>query len=585
MIGNQTLKSFISPFITCGLMLLLLITCQSAFSKGNLFFNVSATGVPANVNITLCLNGKGALSCQNYNTSALTLNLLTTIPNHTYSFAGIKINTPGYALSGCSLYNNGYCLFSVSNIKPAVVSLTPLTCQADVIAFYPTVTKVNNPVNNKSKSPQQFTINMTMCNSLGKPLIPSEQNPIHIDVYGAPHGVISPTSTTTSTGTVTFTYSGESFPNNISINAWIKDSSNNGAAIGVTQVLHQNTPPSCTYGSTSYHVALEQSLPDALQIMADVGYDINASDKTLERFTIDTGSLGVIVPKNKLPKNAKVIGPGAPGIKYYDSSGNTYSGNYYLAPIRIKTDNGMVQTQPIMVLGIDKAYCSGPTTRSCYSHPPIPNLHYMGVGFNRNSTTPGDLFNSPTANAFLHLTNSSNGTDLSPGYYLTPGDLSTSYGLTLGITSTNNYNVIKLTPNASVPGDFNAQPGCYGFPHAPLPNQFCGTALLDVGIDSMFIDLPKSLWPAGTYNTNNKVPEGTDMVILMGVLNSPAMQYDFTAVEGTPPPVNSPTPTSVQWINSTATGMVFVNTGRRPLYLYNYFYEGQCGQVGFKSLP
>lgn len=102
---------------------LLLIVYQSAFSAGGLFFNVSATGEPENLNITLCLNGKGPISCQNYNVSALTLIIFTTIPNHSYPFAGIKINTPGYVLSGCTAINNGYCLFTVSDKTAANIEI------------------------------------------------------------------------------------------------------------------------------------------------------------------------------------------------------------------------------------------------------------------------------------------------------------------------------------------------------------------------------------------------------------------------------------------------------------------------------
>lgn len=567
---------------------LFLIVCQCVFAGSGLLFNVSATGTPSNVNITLCLNGKAALSCQNYNVSALTLSILTTIPNRTYSFAGIKVNTPGYSPTGCSMNGNGYCLFSASNTNVATITVTappsPSTCQPSVIVFSPAVSRVSNSIGSTPNPIQQFTIHMSPCNSQGQPLIPSANNPIHVDVYGAPDGVISPTSTTSSTEDVTFTYSGQSFPNNISINAWISDSSNNGAALGVTQVLPQNIPPSCSYGSTSYQVPLVSTLPNALDVMADVGYNENAAQNSLTSFTIDTGSLGVLVPSHELPHNGNVIGPGAPGVKYYDSSGNTYSGNYYLAPVRVKLASGVVMTQPIMVLGINNAYCSGPTTKSCYSNPPSPNLHYLGVGFNRNSTTAGDLFNSPTANAFLHITNTQNGTDLSPGYYLTPNDNSTTTGLTLGITSNTNYDVINLVSNPTVPGDFYPQAGCYSFPNSPPPNQFCGTALLDVGIDSMFIELPKDQWPAGTHNVNNEVPLGVYMGILMGAVNTPSLEYSFNAVHGNPPS-DSPTPTVVQWVNSATTGQIFVNTGRRPLYIYDYFYDGQCGQVGFKPLP
>lgn len=546
------------------------------------FFNVSATGPAAPISMILCLNGNGPLSCQTYTTSAINLSITTTIPNHTYPNAGIKINTPGYSLKGCTLNSNGYCLFAVSNTNAATVSLTP-SCQADVIVFSPANTFVDNATLKTQNNPQQFTIQMKMCNSQFQPIIPSESNPIHVAVYGAPNGAITPTSTTTSTGSITFTYNGQSFPNNISINAWISDKSNNGAALGVTQVLKKNTP-SCVYGSMSYEVPLVGTLPDALQVKADVGYDQNAPISSLATYTIDTGSLGVVVPSHELPNNANVIGPGAPGVKYYDSSGNTYSGNYYLAPVRVKLASGTVQTQPIMVLGIDKAYCTGPITKSCYSHPPTPDLHYLGVGFNRNSTTADDLFNSPTANAFLHITNANNGTDVTPGYYLTPADNLTATGLRLGITSVNDYDIIHLTPNPAIPGDFNAQAGCYRFPNSSPSSPFCGTALLDVGIDSMFIELPKAQWPAGTYDVNQKVPAGIDMAILMGAINTPALAYSFSAVQNNPPS-DSPTPTVVQWVDSSLTGQIFVNTGRRPLYIYDYLYNGQCGQVGFKALP
>lgn len=557
------------------------MACQSAFCDAGSYFNITATGTPANLSISLCLNGKAALSCQNYNASATILNVSTLVTNHTYPNAGIRINTPGHVVSGCTPTRNGYCLFSVSDTKTAIIPVTTPSCQAGVISFTPSNITVNNPLTG-SNAPQEFTVSMTMCNSQGQALIPSAANPIHVDVYGAREGVISPTSTTTSTGTLTFTYNGQSFPNNISINAWIRDSTNNGAALGVTQVLQQNKPPICSYGEISYNVPLKSTLPEALQVDADVGYNTNDPTTTLTPFTLDTGSLGVVVPASELPQNSHVIGPGASGVKYYDSSGNTYSGNYYLAPVRIQTNNGTVQTIPILVLGIDKAYCTGPTTRSCYtnSSPPAPDLHYMGVGFNRNSTTTNDLFNSPTANAFLHLNNANNGTDIGPGYNLTPSD-ATITGLSLGITDTSDYQTVNLVANPSVPGDFSAQPGCYSFTDFSPAQQFCGTALLDIGIDYMFIDLPKSQWPAGTFDSVERVPVGTAMSILMGPISAPAMQYSYMTNNTNTYPA---APNYVQWIDSTTTDQIFVNTGRRPLYKYNYFYEGQCGQVGFKPL-
>ena len=79
------------------------------------------------MSITLCLNGKGPLSCQQLTVTALTLTILTTIPNHSYAYAGIKINTPNYTIANvgvdCTPYDNGYCLFSVSDSTPKTLTI------------------------------------------------------------------------------------------------------------------------------------------------------------------------------------------------------------------------------------------------------------------------------------------------------------------------------------------------------------------------------------------------------------------------------------------------------------------------------
>ncbi len=108
-------------------LLVLLLSYHSLFSASGLLFDVLATGTPAKVSITLCLNGKGPTSCQNYTVSALDLTIRT-VPKHIYSNAGIKINTPGYTLANigvdCVLFNKGYCLFTVGNTRGKTISLT-----------------------------------------------------------------------------------------------------------------------------------------------------------------------------------------------------------------------------------------------------------------------------------------------------------------------------------------------------------------------------------------------------------------------------------------------------------------------------
>ncbi len=89
-------------------------------------------------------------------------------------------------------------------------------------------------------------------------------------------------------------------------------------------------------------------------------------------------------------------------------------------------------------------------------------LRYLGIGFNRENFTYEDLFQTPADNAFLHLTDKSNGTDISPGYQIGAASI------TLGITSTSGYNLIPLTPmGAQVPGEYDDAAGCFNFPGAP----------------------------------------------------------------------------------------------------------------------
>jgi hypothetical protein len=121
-------------------------------------------------------------------------------------------------------------------------------------------------------------------------------------------------------------------------------------------------------------------------------------------------------------------------------------------------------------------------------------------------------------------------------------------------------------------------PGCYQFTTLSGDPQFCGNLLLDVGISEMFIDLPFADRPAGSYGSNNEVPDGVGMQIQAGPTNQPAMSYNFTAVQPPEQPTG-PAPTYVEWVNVSS---IFVNTGRRPLLAFDYYYSAQCGQAGFK---
>lgn len=470
------------------------------------------------------------------------------------------------------------------------------------IRFSPPVVRLDNPTSPGGRgSAGTFTVDVAAYDVNGRRIEPSAEHPIEIALHGAPSGAVTPERTTLTSGsTATFTYDGSFFANPITLAAWVLDPGASAATaataaaqggvattttLETTQLVHQN-PIDCAYGDLSYDVPVLCSTPgdpttcateaieNGLKVEAAVGYAAPADDDLVE-FAIDTGSLGVIVPASELGPDA--IGPGAMGTTFYDSSGNTYAGNYYLAPVSVQLANGaVISSSPIKVLAITSAYCA-PGYPKCEQNPPKPDLHYLGVGFDRSPTNPQDLLGRPVDNPFLHLAVPTGSGDVSPGYVLGGN------AIQLGITSTTGYATVPLAPSATVPGDWTTMSGCYGFPDLPAPNQFCGTLLLDVGIVEMFLDLAPADRPAQAVAQDcpkggnaSCVPVGTTMHIVAGSPSSPAASYAFTVADRP----QGPAPTYAQWIDSSN---VFVNTGRRPLLAYDYLYDARCGNVGFRA--
>lgn len=506
-----------------------------------------------------------------------------------------------YALSDVSAEKRGAPWWAVS-VLACVFSFVPGSSFAEAdaalanqIVFNPGTVSLTNPVSPKRQGvQQQVALALAVHDQSGNPVQPSPGQPVEIRVYGAPEGVIAPSSTqVTDGGGVTLSYNGGYFPNPVTVEAYLKlGGSPASYAIGTIQILPKNTVAG--KGASSFSVPYwcdthadpncgQSYVQSPLKVLAAVGVDSPGAEQ-LSAYTIDTGSLGVVVPVGELGANA--IGPAGPGVKFYNSSGNTYSGNYYLAPVTLAASAGdsstQVQTFPIMVLAIDKAYCA-PGYKKCEIHPPTPDLHYLGVGFDRNGTGAGDSFNSPAYNALLQIDTAANGTDVNPGYVLT------GTGAGIGITAgdVNGYSAVKLAPNAEVPGDWNAAPGCFAFPGiGSMPNRFCGSLLIDVGISEMFIELAPGRRPSKAVEPDPMgggytVPAGTVMSVLAGSPGRAAMKYKFTyAAEKS----RGPAPSSITWIDPPAPQTVFVNTGRNVLNSFDYFFDARHGKVGFRAL-
>lgn len=458
------------------------------------------------------------------------------------------------------------------------------------VAFSPSVVRLDNPrTKGTTSSPQAFSIDVVAYDAAGGVIEPSADNPLLVEVHGAPPGAITPQSVALTSGsTVQFAYDGSYFPNPITLTASIDHATTSSTArvaqatsaaksLGRSQILHAN-PIDCTYGTTSYTLPLlcrnggssadcvDETMQDGLVIEAAVGTGV-----PFKSFVIDTGSLGVMVPLSDLGEGA--MGPGAPGVKFYDSSGRTYAGNYYLAPVQFRLADGtIVSTPAIKVLAITDAYCAKGYPQ-CEADPPTPTLRYLGVGFDRAPTAEDDGLDLPADNPFLQVAAGDPPSDVSPGYVLT------TTSVTVGITSTAGFDTVALSPSTTIAGDWDSAPGCFAFPNLAQPNQFCGHLLLDVGIRDMFLALEKSQRPAAAVDHATSlptVPNGTHMQIVAGSPDAPAASYEYVLS----PQASGPAPTVATWIESSNT---FVNTGRRPLLAFDYLYDARCGNVGFRA--
>jgi len=453
------------------------------------------------------------------------------------------------------------------------------------VSFSPSVVRLGNPTSpGTSVAPSSFTVEVVAHDDLGRRIVPSTDDPLRIEVSGVRRGAITPAEVRLTSGSsVTFTYDGGFLATPVTIAAWIDQPGGDRKALGRMQVLPGNAVDCvhapgrhtlrvlCEDGGSEEECGLA-AIRRGLKVRAAVGYGEDARER-MQPFGVDTGSIGTVVPVERLGPDA--IGPGAPGRVYYDSSGRIFSGSYYLATVAFETEDGrVVRTPRMLVLGIDSASCA-PGHPACRPSDE-PGLHYLGVGFARGAAD-AHRFVSPADNAFLRLADDGAG-ELSPGYVLTGREVG------IGVPSTEGWALAPLEPSTTAAGDWSPARACYAFPELPEPNRFCGNFLLDVGLAEMFLDLPRAERPAGSEATRRcgdrdcaYVPDGTAMRIAVGAPDAPAMEYGFT-LRREP---RGPEPTSATWIDRAP---VFVNVGRRPLFRFHYLFDATCGNVGFRRV-
>jgi hypothetical protein len=293
--------------------------------------------------------------------------------------------------------------------------------------------------------------------------------------------------------------------------------------------------------------------PDFSNLTTTLKVNARVNGGLEEAFTVDTGSVGVVLPAGDVPN----IPAGSPaGRLTYSSSGLQLDGVWVTEPMTFPDavasgGAAAVATTSVPVLAVTSSTCTGVGVNAGSCTGTIP--HQLGIGFGRGT----EVQQSPVYNPALNLVDMAGGT-MWRGYMIE------RQGLVFGLTGTNvNAGFVTQaltsagTPSAGTHNDWKTPSGGFSVGSGPLLN---GVVLMDTGLLDMILEdssLPQSGSPAS----------GTAMKIVIG-----SHDYVFNVNDG-----GSATPTSVNYAYPNET---FVNTGLRALGHYDVMYDADGGLFG-----
>jgi hypothetical protein len=286
----------------------------------------------------------------------------------------------------------------------------------------------------------------------------------------------------------------------------------------------------------------DSNLRSGLHLFAAVG------GGPAHRFEVDTGSVGVLVPRAALGSDYQTLDPSLDIEFGFVSSGKSYWGQWVRAPVVLGVPSdwdatGDYPSAEIEVFAVDR--------------PADFDGGILGVGFAIGGMADG----GPARNPLLHLTYQ--GRRLRRGYIIGSRELE------VGLTPLNmdGFNFIELEPN-NEDSDWAQPMGSLGLPGGfslDLP------VLIDTGVDAMLLWLDAAERPPALANIS-PLPAGVAVTIAA----PPALKYSFTTGDAS----NPMAPSQVVWRNGNA-----INTGRNVLAGADYLYDAAVGRVGFRFPP
>ncbi len=287
----------------------------------------------------------------------------------------------------------------------------------------------------------------------------------------------------------------------------------------------------------------------------------------VRNFTIDTGSLGLVVPMEDVPATLDYRS-GTPGQIGYGSSGYAYSG-YWITTTVSLTDAGGTPlqdsagnplTEQLPVLVVTQSYDAGVALKGDQGAPT-----QLGVGFGRPKMDTDQVPLTVANNAFLNLPGEVSGA-MRPGYIIG------QTAITIGLTAANadsGWAMSKLTPRADTTtgtggaGDWNNAAAVV----TVNGRTSTGTELVDTGLSHAELGWPDA--PRG----GTALPSGTSVITDLLGIGDGSVSYSYTLGDGQPQ-----TPTA-----GTSTGKTtFNNTTDTLLKGLDYLYDATGGYVGFQ---
>lgn len=285
---------------------------------------------------------------------------------------------------------------------------------------------------------------------------------------------------------------------------------------------------------------------------------------------MDTGSTGVVVSATSIA-GFETLPQLGPGRLTYSSSGRVMRGVYVETPVTIVgADGTRVTTRPIRVLAVTRIDCLK-TARNCRSIEAPRRVSMLGIGFARGRRPGGGAARNP----FLNLPGM--------GDASTPGPLRRGYivgasgvQIGLGAGDASGFARVKLKPDAAT-GDWAAAPVCLSLEDR-RPDA-CGTMLLDTGVSTMYLSLPAAQTDGlETVDMRGEsvIADGVRLAVRPGT-GEAAPDYGF--IVGDRGAAVAPEKVIVVGRGDRPT---FVNTTVRALNAFDYLFDQDAGEIGFR---